>query len=501
MRAIILAAGKGTRLKPMTLTKPKPLLEIRGVSLLENMIMHLRQSGVKDIVLVSGYKHELFAPIAKAQGLTQLVFPDYELCNSSKSLLFAKDYICKGSIILNGDLYITQGFCHLFKKNACQFLAQKIPPNTTAWGYITDENYKILDIDTNAKEGYGDGIAYFDNERDIGIFTHALQQCHKDDYWEQAVLDTLGVINYYAFCHDDLYTEIDSFSDALYHALLTPEEIACQCADDGRATRLAGITNTNYLIHFQNTAQVIRIPGLHTEQVINRDKEAQILDLIAPLHITPESRFYGSGIKMSDYLSDHKPLDFAQISDEILEQIASKLLALHSIKHTAYPHFEPILLCDEIAKYQALAHIKLTTPQEHKRLMTIAKTLDKRELVLCHRDLQLPNILYNASNGELLLIDFEYAGFSCIEWELGNLAAELELSQSQILALLHHYNASAKRIITYTDVLYGKLMANYIWALWGWVYHRIDLGRMYLARFSHNLAELESLESTFEKTP
>lgn len=494
MRAIILAAGFGTRLKPLTLTKPKPLLEIRGISLLENMITHLKHSGVEDIVLVSGYKHELFAPIVKAQGLTQLVFPDYGLCNSSQSLLFAKDYLCKGSIILNGDLYITQGFCHLFKKNASQFLAQKIPPNTSAWGYIVDANYKILDIDTNAQEGYGDGIAYFDNERDLGHFINALQQCHKDEYWEQAVLDTLQEINYYAFFHDNLYTEIDSFSDALYHALLTPEEIAQQCADDGKATRLAGITNTNYLIHFNNTPQVIRIPGLHTEQVIDRDKEAKILDIIAPLHIAPESRFYGSGIKMSDYLRDYKPLDFAQISDEILEQIASKLLALHSIKHTNYPHFEPILLCDEIAKYETLAQIKLATPQEHKRLTSIAKKLDKRELVLCHRDLQLPNILYNGKH--IMLIDFEYAGFACIEWELGNLAAELELSQSQILALLRCYNAHSQRVISYEDVLCGALLANYIWALWGWVYHRIDLGRMYLARFSHNLAELEELESS-----
>ena len=41
MKAIILAAGIGTRLSPMTLLKPKPLLEIKGKTILENMIKFL----------------------------------------------------------------------------------------------------------------------------------------------------------------------------------------------------------------------------------------------------------------------------------------------------------------------------------------------------------------------------------------------------------------------------------------------------------------------------
>lgn len=491
MQAIILAAGKGTRLKPLTLNKPKPLLEIRGKSILENMVLALRSGGVEEIILVTGYKNELFSHLTKDLGLHQVIFSDYASCNSSQSLLFVQDRMKKGTIILNGDLFIMQNFTPLFKRGISQFLSQKIPPNTTSWGYICDENCKILDIDLNASEGYGDGIAYFDNEADIAIFKEELARAKKDEYWEYAVLRTLDRVNYYAFSCDELYIEIDSFSDALFHKLLTPEEIALQCSDDNSATRLAGITNINYLIQFQGEQKVIRIPGSGTDKIIDRELEQEILTLIDPLNITPKNEFYGSGIKLSEFLSDFKSLSKEQIAPRTLHKIADNLLALHSIPHTAHKEFEPILLSDEVIKYENLSHIKLATPREHKTILEIAKRLDKSEFVLCHRDLQAPNILFNGI--DIKLIDFEYAGFTCREWEFGNLSAELELEKTQIEDLLAYYNARSHTKISLKGVIEGQLMSNYIWALWGWIYNRIDLGRDYLARFTRNLKELENL--------
>lgn len=492
MKAIILVAGKGTRLKPLTLNKPKPLLEIRGKSILENMVYFLRNGGVNDITLVTGYKNELFLPLSRSLGLDQVVFSDYVSCNSSQSLLYVKDRIQKGTIILNGDLFIIQNFCHFFKRGISQFLSQKIPQNTTSWGYIIDENCRILDIDLNANDGYGDGIAYFDNEYDISIFKDELSRCKKDEYWEYAVLRTLEKVNYYSFSYDDLYIEIDSFSDALFHKLLTPEEIALQCSDDKSAIRLEGITNINYLITFQDSKKVIRIPGNGTDKIINRKMEERIASLINPLNITPKSEFYGSGVKMSEFLIDFKNLTKDQISSNTLYKIANNLLLLHSVPYISHKEFEPIMIFEEIVKYEKLSHIKLVTPREHKYILEVAKRLDKSELVLCHRDLQLPNILFNGN--DIKLIDFEYAGFTCREWEFGNLSAELELDYSQIDDLLSYYNLYSHVKISKKGVIEGQLMSNYIWALWGWIYNRIDLGRDYLARFTNNLKELESLD-------
>ena len=59
MKAIVLAAGEGTRMRPLTYTKPKVMLPIANKPILEHLIVELRKAGIKDIILVVGYKDEV----------------------------------------------------------------------------------------------------------------------------------------------------------------------------------------------------------------------------------------------------------------------------------------------------------------------------------------------------------------------------------------------------------------------------------------------------------
>ncbi len=59
MQAIVLAAGEGTRIRPLTYTKPKVMLPIANKPILEHLIVELRKAGIKDIILVVGYKDEV----------------------------------------------------------------------------------------------------------------------------------------------------------------------------------------------------------------------------------------------------------------------------------------------------------------------------------------------------------------------------------------------------------------------------------------------------------
>ena len=58
MKAVILAGGLGTRLRPLTNKKPKPMLPLGKKPLLEHLIMWIKKNGVKDIVLCVSYLHE-----------------------------------------------------------------------------------------------------------------------------------------------------------------------------------------------------------------------------------------------------------------------------------------------------------------------------------------------------------------------------------------------------------------------------------------------------------
>ncbi len=315
MRAIILAAGEGKRLQPLTLNKPKPPLEIRGQSILENMINYLKESGIEDIIVVTGYKYQLFYKLQKKLNFQQIIFKYYQGANSAETLKFVAKYITKGTFILNGDLYITQPFMHYIKKGYSQILAQKILHTTPSWGYITDENQKLLDIDTNAIEGYGNGITFFDNAKEIELLKNALLKCHKEYYWEKCILHSLANIDYFiSFCKS-YYTEIDSLKDALKANLITPQEIALQCSDDEKAKKLFSITNTNYKINFLKECKVLRIPSQGREKIINTNEEEKILALL-PKNITPKSEFFANKFKMTTFLEGYKPLSFEDLKDD-----------------------------------------------------------------------------------------------------------------------------------------------------------------------------------------
>ncbi len=59
MYAIILAGGKGERLRPFTEDRPKPMVEIMGVPILSYQIQWLQSQGVSDIIISCGYRHEV----------------------------------------------------------------------------------------------------------------------------------------------------------------------------------------------------------------------------------------------------------------------------------------------------------------------------------------------------------------------------------------------------------------------------------------------------------
>ncbi len=59
MKAVILAAGKGTRMKQLTASRPKPMIEICGKPMLEHIVVALRDSGISEFILVTGYLAEL----------------------------------------------------------------------------------------------------------------------------------------------------------------------------------------------------------------------------------------------------------------------------------------------------------------------------------------------------------------------------------------------------------------------------------------------------------
>ena len=104
--AIIMAAGIGNRMQPVTLKTPKPLVRVNGTRMIDTVIGGLHANGITEIYVVTGYFKEQFACLEKEnKGIKLIENPYFDVSNNISSLYAARDYI-EDAIILDGDLII-----------------------------------------------------------------------------------------------------------------------------------------------------------------------------------------------------------------------------------------------------------------------------------------------------------------------------------------------------------------------------------------------------------
>lgn len=217
MRAIILAAGLGTRLRPMTDNTPKALIKVKDKPLVEYQIEYLKEKGIDEIIVVVGYLHEQFDYLKEKYGV-KLVFNDkYAEYNNFYSLYLVKGYLAD-SYVIDADNYL---FKNMFRSdiNRSTYFSVYREDCENEWFLIYGDDYKVKDIIVDSKAGrILSGVSFWDKEtaEKINKFIDFAYDSNEfmDLYWDNMVKDNISELDVYVeeLEANSIY-EIDSVKD------------------------------------------------------------------------------------------------------------------------------------------------------------------------------------------------------------------------------------------------------------------------------------------------
>ena len=218
-RAIIIAAGEGKRLRPVTFEIPKPQIPVNGKRIIDTGIEALRSNGVHDIYIVVGYKKELFYEIyGKIPYIHLIENPDYLNGNNITSMYYARKYL-PGAFVLEADIIINDPQIFSLNSDTSGYMATWKNP-ATEW-VLDVKGKKILGCDKNGlREGYQlFGISVW-NEKDGRQLSEDIRQIvevkkNTGIYWDEVALGNL----------DKYHMEVKEIKEDYIHEIDDLEEL------------------------------------------------------------------------------------------------------------------------------------------------------------------------------------------------------------------------------------------------------------------------------------
>lgn len=142
MKAIILAAGQGTRLKKYTENLPKGMLLFEGKTVIERQIEKYREAGIKDIIIVKGFA----ADKIDYQNIKYYVNKDYENTNMVESLMTAKAEFNDDIIVSYSDVLFEEGMLRQMMESKENFAVAV----DDSWKEYWQMRYDRVDFDTES---------------------------------------------------------------------------------------------------------------------------------------------------------------------------------------------------------------------------------------------------------------------------------------------------------------------------------------------------------------
>lgn len=236
--AIIMAAGFGSRLQPITNTTPKPLISVCGEVIIENIISAIKSKGIEQIVVVVGYKAEQFEYLADKYGVTLVQNPDYAIANNISSMYYAREYL-GGTLVIDGDQLVKNRDIVQPKIEKSGYCCYYVQGHTDEW-LLKLNNTKVVECSrTGGEDGWElKGLSYWtkaDGEQLRELVKQEYESGNTNIYWDDvAMFVRKGEIELYGYpINDGDIIEIDNLAE-LQQMDKKYRDIRCSYVEESR---------------------------------------------------------------------------------------------------------------------------------------------------------------------------------------------------------------------------------------------------------------------------
>lgn len=169
INAILMASGLGSRMMPLTKTKPKPLIEVKGTPMIETIINALNHFGVDKIFIVAGYLGDQFQYLTeKYPNISLIRNKDYETINNISSIYYAREEMKLSDVfVCEADLFISdENILSKVDTNKSGYCGKMVKGLSDDWVFERDKEGIITRVGKIGTDCYNMcGLSFFKQDK------------------------------------------------------------------------------------------------------------------------------------------------------------------------------------------------------------------------------------------------------------------------------------------------------------------------------------------------
>ncbi len=488
-RAVILAAGYGMRMVPINTEIPKGLIEVHGEILIERLIRHLKEAGVSEIYIVTGFMKEQYEYLIDEFGVKLLVNPLYGEKNNYHSLWTARRYL-KNAYVLPCDIWFSENPFRRYE--------------TYSWYMLTDADssgsimkftrtFEIKKVNPRQMRGSRMAGVSFLRRAEAEFVRNKLDEMEQNSFfsdaiWEEALPEKGGEALYARVVPDRLVREIDTYeqlreldddSESLdTDAIRTICEVFGTSKEEIKDISILkkGMTNRSFLFSYEGKKYIMRIPGAGTDELIDRRQEAEVYRLISGKGICDDNVYCNpeTGYKITAYLNNSRVCDPNSAGD--VAACMKKLREFHALKLRSDHKFD---IFGQIEFFEKLRNGTPSAYRDYARvkrnILLLKKYLEENAdaFYLTHIDANPDNFLFSYEKNtdgtiseRISLIDWEYAGMQEQIVDLAMFAIYAMYDRVQTDAMIDAYFTEGCPENTRIRIYAYMAVSGLLWSNW-----------------------------------